>query len=427
VENNTGWKKRHFILAILFITWMISYLDRMVMATAIPFIAKEWNLTPVVMGIVMSVFFGGYAVAQLAGGVLGDKYGPRKVSFFALVWWSVFTALTGAVNSLTAMIAVRIMFGIGEGLFPPCSFKSVSTWFPVKERGLAQAWMLAASSIGPAIAPLFVAAIMSAWGWRTVFFSLLIPGLFAAYLVGKYVLDNPADYKGISPQELAEINAEPPGAGIADSQPAVDLTFWQTLSMDAVWKTTFVLCAFNSALWGFGSWLPMYLIKAKGLSLAQMGLEAALPFIAGTFGLLLSGWLSDKVFFNNRKVPIIIGEVLAAACLFLMFTVNDSTLASMYRTFTGFFLFWSLGGIMPLPLAVVPRAAAARASGIILCGGFLGTLVAPTIMGYILEASGNNYNAAFAFVACCALISAAVATQIKQQRPDSSAAPSAKA
>lgn len=411
--NVFSWKKRYSILAILFTAWMISYLDRMVMATAIPFIAKEWDLSPMAMGVVMSAFFGGYALAQIPGGILADKFGSRLVSVFALIWWSIFTGVTGLVNSLAAMVPVRILFGLGEGLFPPCSYKSVSVWFPTRERGLAQAWMVSSNALGPAIAPLFVVAVMGAWGWRAVFYSLVIPGILISFLIWRYIRDNPAEYQGISSAELEEIADTGASQAVTEGKP---MSFFETLSIEAVWKVFLVLITYNVALWGFSSWLPSYLVQAKGLSLARMGIEASLPFIAGTVGLVAAGWVSDKFFRNNRKTPIILGQVLGAVSLYLMFTVTDSSMATIYRTVAGFFFFWGLGAIMPLPLAVVPRQAMGRAFGIINTGGQIAGFASPIIIGYILEMSGSNYNIAFGFLAGCALISACIAAMIKQTK-----------
>ena len=193
-------------------------------------------------------------------------------------------------------------------------------------------------------------------------------------------------------------------------------TFWQTLAHEAVWKTFLIMATLNVGVWGFGFWLPSYLVQTKGLSLAQVGVEASLPFLAGTIGLLVGGWLSDKKFSNNRKIPIIIGEVLGAVCLYLMFSVDNNSLASVYRTIAGFFFFWAVGTIGPLPLAVIPRIAAGRAMGIVNTGGQIAGFFSPLIIGYILQVSSNNYNMAFTFIAGSALVSALIAATIKQEK-----------
>src|SRR4051812_20664517 len=124
------WKHRYTILGILSCAWLLCYVDRMVMATAIPFIAKDLHLSPLVMGGVLSAFFAGYALMQIPGGLLADRFGPRAVLTASIAWWSVLTALTGMVPGLTAMLVIRTLFGVGEGPFPSSAAKALSNWFP---------------------------------------------------------------------------------------------------------------------------------------------------------------------------------------------------------------------------------------------------------------------------------------------------------
>ena len=142
------WKGRHTVLLILYITWLVSYLDRMVISTAIPYIAKDFKLSPVAMGAVMSAFFVGYSAFQIPGGMLVDRLGARKIMLWGLGWWTTFTALTGAVNSLAPMIWVRALFGAGEGVGAASTYRVIANWFPPKERGTATAIMLSSNSFG---------------------------------------------------------------------------------------------------------------------------------------------------------------------------------------------------------------------------------------------------------------------------------------
>lgn len=205
MNNGKIWKSRNTVIIILFIVWVTAYLDRMVMATAIPYIAEEFGLTPVSMGVVMSAFFVGYAICQIPGGLLADKFGAQKVMFTGIAWWSAFTVFTGMATSLLNMLILRVSFGVGEGIFPAASYRTVANWFPTKERGSATGIMLSSNSFGPALAPLFVVAVMAAWGWRAVFYSLIIPGILMCFLIWKFVPDNPAKSKHITQEELAEI------------------------------------------------------------------------------------------------------------------------------------------------------------------------------------------------------------------------------
>jgi len=125
----------------------------------------------------MSAFFVGYASFQIPGGILADKFGPRKVLSGAILWWSAFTLFTGTVTSLFSMIWIRVFSGSARALLRPATWKACANWSPAKERSATSALMMCSNALGPALAPLFVTAVMAAWGWRAVFYSLTFPGL----------------------------------------------------------------------------------------------------------------------------------------------------------------------------------------------------------------------------------------------------------
>src|SRR5690349_14042236 len=129
------WKPRYSVLAVLFGAYLLCYMDRMAIATAIPFIAKDFQLSPLAMGGVLSAFFIGYALMQFPGGVLADRFGPNRIMTASIVAWSIFTALTGMASSLSALLAIRLVFGLSEGSYPPSASKAITCWFPQAEVG----------------------------------------------------------------------------------------------------------------------------------------------------------------------------------------------------------------------------------------------------------------------------------------------------
>jgi len=181
--NSTRWKRRHSILAVLLATYLLCYMDRMAIATAIPFIAREFGLSPLGMGGVLSAFFMSYAVMQFPGGLLADKFGPRPVMAASVAGWSLFTLLTGVAGSITSLLWIRFLFGLSEGSFSPSASKTVALCFPPGSVGRANGLQLAAMQIGAAASPLFVSWVIAVRGWRAVFFSLFAPGVILTVLV----------------------------------------------------------------------------------------------------------------------------------------------------------------------------------------------------------------------------------------------------
>lgn len=412
------WKQRHTAVLIVFVVWILSYMDRMVMAAAIPYIAKEFNLSPVAMGGVLSAFFAGYALFQIPGGILADKFGARKVMTAAILWWSAFTCFTGAVSSLATMIWIRVLFGIGEGIAPAATWKALAVWTPVRERGTANGFMMASNALGPALAPLFVVAIMASWGWRAVFYSLLIPGILLAAWIWYCLPDKPEEKKGISSKELEELKEDTSALSITKA--ASQMSFWEVVAEPAVWKSFLILFFSNITAWGFIQWLPSYLVKARGFELFKMGITASLPFFAGTVGFIFGGWLTDVPFKNNRRIPLIISQWFTALFLYLTYTVESLEMLVVYQTIAGFFLFTATGIVFGLPMSAISKDIAGRAMGIVNTAGQVAGFLSPIIVGYLVQISGGgerSFDTAFIFLIGSVLISSLVAMTFTQRKP----------
>lgn len=131
--------RSNLILGVLFFGWMVSYIDRTAISLALINIGNDLSLTATELGFVLSAFFFGYAVMQIPGGWLTDKYGAIKLLIGAVIFWSVFTAFTGLAWSLTSLLLIRFLFGIGEGGYPAASTKAISIYFQKEQRTKAQA------------------------------------------------------------------------------------------------------------------------------------------------------------------------------------------------------------------------------------------------------------------------------------------------
>lgn len=415
------WKYQHTALAVVFMVWIVSYVDRMVMATAIPYIAKEFGLSPLAMGGVLSAFFAGYFIFQIPGGILADKFGARKVMTVAVLWWSGFTALTGLVSSLGHMLWIRFVFGTGEGVAPASTWKAVANWSPVRKRGVANGIMMASNALGPALAPLFVAAVMAAWGWRTVFYSLLVPGILLAVWIWRSLPDDPADKAGISKEELEEIREDRSELGTVNT--AASMSFWAIMKEPAVWKSFVILLFNNITGWGFTSWLPSYLVKARGFELGKMGIAASLPFFAGTIGIIFGGWLSDVPFKHNRRVPLIVAQWICALFLYLTYTVDSVGMLIVYQTLVGFFYYIAAGIVFALPMSAISKTIAGRAMGIVNTAGQFAGFISPIIIGYLVQISGEgarSFDTSFMFLIASILLSSFCAMGFTQRKPEPS-------
>lgn len=399
------------IIAVLF-CYLVAWLDRMAISMALPYIGKEFNLSATALGGILSAFFIGYAGCQIPGGWLADKFGPRRVITAALAVWSLFTAFTGMVTNITQLLIVRFVFGAGEGVFPGPVWKIVGSWFSKKDRGTANSCVLTSTTLGPALTPLIVAPLIAAFGWRAVFYVLGFLGVVCVYISWRYIVDRPEDYPGISKAEVERIKEqraadEAASAGLEQSI-APKASFWDLIKEPRVWVMFFGVFFLTVPIWGYMTWLPTYLVKVRGLTLAKMSIAASIPFFVATVGMLLSGWMSDKFFRGRRRYLVIAAELVGAFCLYLFYTTPSVEYATLYQSLAAGFLFMALGSIWALPVIYLPENLMGSGSGFVNTGGQLGGLVAPFAIGLVIDWTGGNYDAAFKLLALSCLISSTI-------------------
>jgi MFS family permease len=399
-----AWKRRYTVLVVLFCAYLLSFMDRMVMASAIPFIAEDFDLSPLSMGVVLSAFFAGYAVMQIPGGLLADRFGPRAVLAISIAWWSMMTAVTGLVSGLVVLMVVRVLFGLGEGAFPSAASKSLSIWFPAHELGRATGLQLTSTAVGASVAPLFVAALIANWGWRSVFLSLFVPGILLSVLVWRFATNVPA-----------EREADARGRETARDAPRKS-TFADFMRTPAIlWCAACIFLA-NTAGWGLANWLPTYLLQARGFDIGRMGMYAALVSIASAVGMPLGGYLCDKYFSRNLRIPIILGLAASSGFTYLAAVAPTGEWAVAYLALSAALGSIASPAIFTLPLLVVPKHAVGGAFGFVNTAGQMAGVFSPVLVGYILDATGRDFQIVFFCMIGISLMAIYPASRIRQMQ-----------
>lgn len=403
------WQPRYGVFGLLFCAWLVCYMDRMVMASAIPFIGQEFPLTPLATGAVLSAFFGGYTLMQIPGGLLADRFGPRAVLAGSIAWWSVMTAMTGAVAGLATLLAVRVLFGFGEGPFPAAASKALTIWFPRRQLGRVNGLQLAAIALGAMIAPLFVVTLISHFGWRWVFFALFVPGAVLAGSCWFYIRgEGPGGLQGLGSLQGLCSRQRPVESARGGLAAGKDLAAGNGLSESlrnpaVLWAAGCTFLA-NVLGWGLLNWLPTYLMQARGFSPQKMGWFAGLTSLALGLGYIIGGYVCDRYFSDRLRVPIAGCLLMNAVLTYLAARAVSGEWAAVYLAL-GFFAIGVAGtALSTLPLIVVPQHAAATAYGIVNTAGQLAGLVSPLLVGYVLELTHSNFE-----VVLCCLVAVAIA------------------
>jgi len=289
---------RWLLVFWLFTISAIAYLDRVNMSIAGQAMAKEFHLTTIQLGSVLSAFVAGYALFQAPAGRIADRLGPRAVLLFGVVWWAIFTSLItfispGLTGLLGAVIATRFLLGVGEAVMYPASNCIVSAWIPVPERGMANGIIFAGVGFGAGLAPPLITYVMVQHGWRSSFWVSALLGLIVGLVWYVIARDKPAGHPWVSAGEVNYIRAGIPQKQIGSRAP--QLSWAEIIKNHDVQALTFSYFTYGYAVYIFFSWFFIYLNSARGLNLKQSSYYTMLPFIAMAVCSPIGGWLSDII------------------------------------------------------------------------------------------------------------------------------------
>jgi sugar phosphate permease len=400
---------RNRVLSLLFSLSIITYLDRVCISVAGPRMQEDLGLSPAQWGWVVGVFTLSYAAFEIPSGAMGDRIGPRRVLTRIVVWWSVFTSLTGMVSNYFALLATRFAFGAGEAGAYPNSSASISRWFPQAERGRAHGVVWMASRIGGAISPLLVVPIQAAYGWRMSFYLFGVVGLIWAVVWYFWYRDHPAEKPGVSAEEIREI-------GLGAVKGAHHALPWgRVLHSRNLWT---IMLMYHTYCWGsyfYLSWLHTYLQKGRGFSEGEMKIYSMLPFVAGAVGNMFGGSVSDVLIRRlglraGRNVVGATGLALSGLCLFGTAITGSRYLAVAFLTF-GYF---SMDCMLPVAWSIcldVGRKYAGAVTGAMNMAGQVGSFLSSIAFGYMVQLWGN-YNTPLLPFSAMLLLSAFLFTRI---------------
>lgn len=322
-------KKRHQVLLILSVLSMITFLDRIAISSASGRIMDDLKLSPVQWGWILGIFTLAYAGFEVPTGLLGDKLGAKKVLIRIVLWWSLFTVLTGFSTSFISLLIVRFFFGIGEaGAYPNTSI-ALSKWFPAAERGRAQSIIWAASRIGAALTPFLVIPIQKHYGWQSTFYILGIVGVVWTIVWYFWFKEEPSQSKSISQKELLEIEAT---RSVETHQKEGTKTNWTYLRSANLWFLLGMYFCYAIGAYFFQSWLHTYLDKGRHLSEDNLKWASSLPFLLAALGCISGGWLSDKACLRyglkwGRRIVPMIGLSLSGITIILAALTSDNLIA----------------------------------------------------------------------------------------------------
>ena len=367
-------QRKHWFLALLALLSIITFLDRNAISFAGIEITRELGLSESQFGWILAAFTISYGLFEIPTGLWGDRFGEKKTLSRVVIWWSVFTSLTGLVGGFASLFVVRFLFGAGEaGAYPNASI-AVRKWFNVEERGRAQAVIWMSSRIGGAITPFVIIPMQMNFGWRTTFYLLGVIGVLWVVLWMLFYKT-----RDDAPVEKTESTSS-----------------WQEIANTKnFWFLMVVYYCYASGVFFFISWLPKYLHQGRGIPQEELTYSTSLPFILAAIGCLFGGTLSDYlvkkmgIIWGRRIVPLVGLSLSGIVMLIATFTDNNSITIIMLALGLAF-----MDVTAPVAWAVATglgKNHSGAITGAMNTAGLLGGTVASLGIGYLISWTGD-YN-----------------------------------
>lgn len=311
--NTKSTNFRWYLAVLMFAISFISYMDRVNLSVATPTIMQEFGFTKMDMGLMQTAFFVGYALMQIPGGMLVENFGCRRIVAVAASFWSVFTSLTAICSNFSMFVAMRALFGIGEGPLAPSFGKFIYSWFNTNEKARGSACFLGGMFIGPVVGPALTVALMLAFGWRSVFILFGIVGIVLAAAWYYFVTDSPRESKFVNSLEADHIDA-----GLQLTNEKKEMAPWRDfMTSSQFWAIGIQFFITDYIMYVFLAWLPMYLMEAQHFSLKSMGIAASFPWAALCLVTFATGFISDKLVtygVSKHKARTLFGTIGLALC-----------------------------------------------------------------------------------------------------------------
>ncbi|HEY3710091.1 MAG TPA: MFS transporter [Amycolatopsis sp.] len=389
-------KVRYQVFAMNFVACLINYGDRIALSVAAPFILAEFHFSPALWGVILSAFFWTYSPFSLFGGFMVDRIGVRKAYTVCMLVWSLTIPLTAGAWSAGSLIVARLLFGAGEGPQAPISTKLTANWFPMRQTSTMLNLAQAGTTIGPIIATPLVVWASTTIGWRPTFVVLGALGLVWCAVWWFVARDRPAEHPRSDAAERAYVVAD---HEVVPGETTAAPRFWALLRTPFVLALAIAFFAYSWVLFMFLTWYPTYLVDARGVSKAELGGIATIPWVAATAGLIAGGFVADRLvkrtgsFVRPRKWMIVVSLIAVAVCFGPSPFVRSPSLAIALVCVAIFFLLASYQ-YQALIVTLVPASHRGRLAGLIQMCSTLAGILAPIVTGAVVESTGS-YTPAF--------------------------------
>jgi MFS family permease len=373
------------VLGLLCAMYFILYVNRVNIATAAPLIKADLKLSNTQLGLVFSSFAIPYAIFQLIGGWIGDRWGARLTLTLCCAIVGAATVLTGAASGFASLFVMRLVLGFGEGAAFPTATRAMTSWTPVARWGFAQGIAHSFARIGNALTPPLMAGLLVWVSWRVSFVIVGLASLIWLCVWAWFFRNNPREHPAITAADLATLPSQTTG-----ERPRVP---WLRLARRML-PVTVVDFSYGWTLWLFLSWIPGFFFENYHLNLQASAMFSAGVLSAGVVGDLVGGVVSDHLLRKTgslrvaRRSVIIVGFLGAFVFLVPVILIHSLTVAAICLSLAFFFAELIVAPMWSVPMDIAPRYAGS-ASGMMNFGFGVAGIISPSSFGYFVDRTGS--------------------------------------
>lgn len=379
---------RWIIVGMIFFATLINYIDRLTISILAPIITEDLHLTNTEFGGIATWFLFAYTISQSLSGKLYDRIGIKKGFSISIIVWSLAATAHAWSVGLRSLSAFRFILGLGEAGNWPGAAKTVSEWFPARQRAFGMAIFNSGAAIGSIVAPPIIVGLYGYFGhWQPVF---VVTGLlgFVWLAVWLVVYDRPESHKWLTAAELATIREDETPAVEGTDEPAPG--WLELLRYRETWAIIAARFLVDPIWWLYITWLPLFLYKVHGFDLKQIGLFAWVPYVAADAGSLFGGWLSGFLISRGwtvngaRKAVIAFGALLMPAGIAAAFTPDSMTALILIGVVLFGFQVW-INNVQTLPSDFFPSKAVGTVAGLGGTGAGIGSMIFIFSTGWVVD------------------------------------------
>lgn len=388
---------RWVVLGVIILASFVAYILRTNVSIVGEAMMTDLGMNEYQLGLVFAAFAAGYAIFQFPGGLMGDRFGPRRTIAAIAIAWTVLTVATALIPgsevwpvgyTIGALVLARFLIGAANGPFFPATIGgTVERWFPASQWGLPNGLTSAGLTLGAAITAPLVAWLMAGFGWRSALLIVAPAGLVAALAYWSLVTDDPAEHPQMTPAELDFIRSERPPAEADIEQGA-----WKLVLKDKnVLLIALSYFCMNYVFYLFFSWFFYYLTNVREFSASDAGMFTAAQWILGAVGAIVGGFACDLLV---RHVGIRRGtrlQTMVALILSGVFLYIGATSGNVMLTVVALCCSFGFTQLTEAPMWVATMGVAGKhaqiATGVLNTGGnipgAIGGLMVPFIAGWL--------------------------------------------